>query len=256
VSVRLTVLGKSPSWQDRDGACSGYLAQVGDLSLLIDCGNGVFAKLRRHAAYERVGAIVVSHLHADHILDLVPFAYALTYGPRRRSTRPALHVPPGAREGLRRLCRSWGSEALIDDAFEVSEYDPAAELALAGARLRFQPLPHYVTSHAIEMREAGAPQRLVFSSDCGPNELLPAFARDAELLLIESTLLDPEPESDGPPGHLTAAQAGAIGRMAGVARVVLTHFSDQLDRDALRARAEAAFGHPVELAAEGAVLEV
>jgi ribonuclease BN (tRNA processing enzyme) len=119
VSIRLTVLGKSPSWQDCDGACSGYLAEVAGQRLLIDCGNGVFAKLRRHAAYEAVDAVVVSHVHADHILDLVPFAYALTYGPRRRDGRPRLDGPPGLRDALRRLCGSWGSETLVEDAFEL-----------------------------------------------------------------------------------------------------------------------------------------
>ena len=48
MSIRLTILGKSPSWQDRDGACSGYLLELGGRALLIDCGNGVFAKLRSH----------------------------------------------------------------------------------------------------------------------------------------------------------------------------------------------------------------
>jgi ribonuclease BN (tRNA processing enzyme) len=256
VSVRLTVLGKSPSWQDSDGACSGYLAELGELALLIDCGNSVFAKLRRHAAYERVEAVVISHVHADHVLDLVPFAYALTYGPRLRSSPPQLHVPPGGRDALRRLCGSWGSETLIDDAFELSEYAPAAELAIGSARLRFQALPHYVPSHAVELRAAGAAARLVISADCGPNEALATFASGAELLVIESTLLDPDPPDEGPPGHLTAEQAGAIGRAAGVKRLVLTHFSDQLDREALRARARASFERDIELAAEGAVYEV
>jgi ribonuclease BN (tRNA processing enzyme) len=49
--VRITVLGKSPAWQDADGACSGYLVQDGETILLIDCGSGVFAKLRRVVDY-------------------------------------------------------------------------------------------------------------------------------------------------------------------------------------------------------------
>ena len=47
--MQITVLGKSPSWQDAGGACSGYLVQEGDFTLLLDCGNGVFSKLRRSA---------------------------------------------------------------------------------------------------------------------------------------------------------------------------------------------------------------
>src|SRR5438045_3116411 len=81
--MRLTVLGKSPSWQDADGACSGYLVEDGDSCALVDCGNGVFSKLRRFRDYATVDAVVVSHLHADHFLDLVPYSYALTYAPRR-----------------------------------------------------------------------------------------------------------------------------------------------------------------------------
>ena len=88
MSIRLTILGKSPSWQDRDGACSGYLVEVdAGPRLLIDCGSGVFGKLRRHGEFERIDAVLISHLHADHLLDLVPFAYALTYGPQLRACK-------------------------------------------------------------------------------------------------------------------------------------------------------------------------
>jgi ribonuclease BN (tRNA processing enzyme) len=252
--VHLTVLGKSPSWADRDGACSGYLAAVGDLALLIDCGSGVFAKLRRYGNYEGLDAVVISHLHADHVLDLVPFAYALTYGPNSPAARPRLHVPPGGGAVLRTLSGLWGRDSLIEDAFELDEYDTDAELAIGPARLRFCRVPHYVASQAIELSEDGATTRLVLSGDCGPNEVLAPFAAGAELLLIESTLLDPDCAE--PAGHLSAAQAGAIGRAAGVGRLVLTHFSDQLDPGLLAARAQAEFGAAVELAAEGARFEL
>jgi len=256
LSIRFTILGKSPSWQDRDGACSGYLARLGELRLLIDCGSGVFAKLRVHDAYELVDAVVLTHLHADHMSDLAPFAYALTYGPPLREGRPALHGPPGTRRVLRQLCGAWEDATLIENAFDLHEYDPQLELAIGDARLRFQPVPHYIPSNAIELREGGSSRRLVLSADCGPNDDLVEFARGADLLLIESTRVGGEDDPDGEPGHLTANQAGEIARRAGVARVVLTHFSDQLDRDELRRHAETAFGGPVELAAEGVTYEL
>ncbi len=255
MSFRLTILGKSPSWPDRDGACSGYLVEVAGLRLLIDCGNGVFAKLRRYADYERIDAVLVSHLHADHLLDLVPFAYALRYGPPLRADRPVLHAPPAARDALRRLCGAWASETLIEDAFELREYDPDRGLELDGVRVRFQSVPHYVPTYALELTASGeGGRRLIFSADCGPNDELVEFARGAALLLIESTLLEAEPAE--PAGHLTAGQAGAIGRRADVGRLVLTHFSDQLDAAALRGQAEAAFGRMIELAAEGEIYEI
>ena len=112
--MRITVLGKSPSWEDAGGACSGYLIEDGGVSLLLDCGNGVFSKLRLFRDYTDLDAVLLSHLHADHFLDLVPYAYALTYAPRQQPVpvggypgtdspaRPRLIAPSGAGECFRR----------------------------------------------------------------------------------------------------------------------------------------------------------
>src|ERR1700748_2478828 len=82
--VRITVLGKSPAWQDADGACSGYLVEGGGRRVLLDCGPGVFGKLRRFVDYLEIDAVVISHQHADHVFDLVPFASGLRYTPRQQ----------------------------------------------------------------------------------------------------------------------------------------------------------------------------
>lgn len=249
--MRLTILGKSPSWQDRDGACSGYQLEAAGRRLLVDCGNGVFGKLRRYGDYERIDDVLISHLHADHMLDLVPFAYALTYGPLERAQPPLLHAPPGAQAALRRLCGAWGSETLVENAFELREYDPGTELEIGALRLRFRLAPHYVPSYAVSIDDGE--RRLVFSADGGPSDNLVELARGADLLLIEATLERPDLE-DG--AHLSATEAGEIAARAGAARVVVTHFSDQLDAGRIRAEVEAAFGGPVELAAEGESYEI
>ena len=265
--MRLTVLGKSPAWQDVDGACSGYLVEEQGCRVLIDCGNGVFAKLRRFVDYVDVDAVVISHLHADHFLDLVPFAYALTYAPRQQPVpvdrwpgtdtpaRPTLHAPPGARDCFRRVAGAWGNEALIETAFDLREYDAADVLHAGPLTIRFQAVPHYVDTHAIEVTAAaGDGRRLVFGADSAPSDELCAFARDAELLLIEATL--PRPERHGQRGHLTPAEAGEHGRRARARRLVLTHLSDELDAVWAEEEAERTFGGPVEIAREGAVYEV
>ena len=78
------MLGKSPSWQDAGGACSGYLIQTDETKVLLDCGNGVFGKLRQRIDYTELDGVIISHLHADHFLDLVPYSYALIYAPRQQ----------------------------------------------------------------------------------------------------------------------------------------------------------------------------
>jgi ribonuclease BN (tRNA processing enzyme) len=246
--VQLTVLGKSPSWQDADGASSGYLLEEAGVRLLLDCGSGVFAKLRAAVDYHAVDAVLITHLHADHFLDLVPFAYALTYGPRRRPSPPALHAPPGALECWRRVVGAWGNDDLIEAAFDVREYDPAETLHVGPLTIRFQPVPHFVPANAVEL-VAAAGGRFTFGADHGPSAELSAFARGTDLLMLEATLLVPE---QGPRGHITAAEAGQHAAAAGAERLVITHISDELDLEAARRDAERTFGRPVELARAGA----
>ncbi|HEX6021788.1 MAG TPA: MBL fold metallo-hydrolase [Solirubrobacter sp.] len=263
--MRITVLGKSPAWQDADGACSGYLVEAGGTVVLLDCGPGVFAKLRRFVDYLEVDAVVISHLHADHILDLVTFASGLRYSPRQQPVpvagypgtdepaRPRLFAPPGAFEAFTALSAAGSmTPDHIELAFEVSVYDPASVLELGGLSVRFQPVPHFIPANAVEIAADGA--RFTFSADCGPNEELSAFARHTDLLMIEATL--PRPERDGVRGHLTPGEAGECGAAAGARRLVLTHFSDELDVESAVAEAARSFGGPVDAAHEGAVYEL
>ena len=174
--MRITVLGKSPAWQDAGGACSGYLVEADGLRLLLDCGCGVFGKLRGHREYWEVDAVVISHLHADHILDLVPYASALTYAPRQQPVpvgghpgtdtpaRPRLIAPAGAAEAFRRVCAGAGMRAEhVEHAFELTEYAPEDTFELGPLSLRFRPVPHFLPTNAVELREGDA--RLTFSAD-------------------------------------------------------------------------------------------
>ncbi len=259
-------MGKSPSWQDLDGACSGYLVEEGPTALLLDCGNGVFGKLRRFRDYCAIDAVVISHLHADHFLDLVPYAYALSYAPRQQPVpvdrwpgtddpaRPVLHAPSGARETFRRVVGAWGNEDLIENAFELREYDPAETVEVGTMRVRFHDVPHYVATNAVEVSSTNGSGRFTFGADTSPNEELARFAQDTDLFIIEATL--PRPERQGMRGHLTPSEAGEHGRLAGARRLVITHISDEMDLLWAKAEAEKAFGGPVEVAREGAVYEV
>ena len=264
--MRLTVLGKSPSWQDAGGACSGYLVEESGTSVLIDCGNGVFGKLRERMDYVDVDAVVISHLHADHFLDLVPFSYALTYAPRQqpvpvdrwpgtdKPARPELHVPPGGKATFRQVVGAWGNEDLIENAFDLREYDPTSELDIGAVRIDFQPVPHFTETFAMSISSTNGPGRIIYGADCSPTAALNNFASDADLILVEATL--PRPERDGKRGHLTSSEAGQQARAAGARRLVLVHISDELDADRARSEAEETFGGPVQVATGGATFEV
>jgi ribonuclease BN (tRNA processing enzyme) len=263
--MRITVLGKSPAWQDAGGACSGYLVVDAETTVLLDCGNGVFGKLRGCCDYTEVDSVVISHTHADHFIDLIPYAYALLLAPRQQPVpvagypgtaypaRPRLIVPPGATELFREVVGAWGDADLLEQAFRLEEFAPDSPVKIGSLTARFHEVPHFILTHAVDLASP-AGTRFTFGADCRPCDELVDVARDTDLLFVEATL--PRPERSGVRGHLTPAEAGEHGRRAGARRVVLTHISDELDLEWAREQASEAFGGPVEIAREGDTFEV
>jgi ribonuclease BN (tRNA processing enzyme) len=264
--LKITVLGKSPSWQDAGGACSGYLIETERTKVLLDCGNGVFGKLRERVDYTEIDAVVISHLHADHFLDLVPYSYALIYAPKQQPVpvhiwegtdspaRPRLIAPPGAVDTFRRVVGAWGNDDLIESAFRIEEYEAGDRVEAGDVWASFHPVPHFVETFAVRIGSEEGDGEIVYSADTRPSENVVDIARGADLLIIEATL--PRPERTGVRGHLTPQEAGEHAREAGAKRVVITHISDELGDEWAREEAERGFGGPVEIAAEGAAYEV
>lgn len=259
------MLGKSPSWQDAGGACSGYLIETDGTKVLLDCGNGVFGKLRERVDYTEIDGVMLSHLHADHFLDLVPYSYALIYAPKQQPVpvhiwdgtdhpaRPRLIAPPNAVETFRRVVGAWGSDDLVESAFQIEEYAAGDEVSVGDVTAKFHPVPHFVETFAVRISSPGSGD-VVYSADTRPGEEVIEAARGADLLIIEATL--PRPERTGVRGHLTPEEAGEHAKRAGAKRVVITHISDELGDEWAREEAQRGFGGVVELAREGATYDV
>lgn len=220
--MKLTILGSSPASPWAGGACSGYLIQEKDLALLLDCGTGAMANLRKHFDYRKLSAVVISHMHPDHFFDLIPLRQGLKYEPYNGTVaRPLLLLPPGGRRVLEDIALALGNPStFFDDTFEVTEYGSMNSFALSPLTFHFIPVPHYIPSHAISIE---ATKKLTYSADTGPNEALIKFTGDADLFLCEATLLD-EGEDPIMRGHLTAREAGSIARNASVKQFLVTHY--------------------------------
>jgi ribonuclease BN (tRNA processing enzyme) len=248
--MELTILGASGACPAAGGACSSYLVQHDDTSIVLDCGPGSVPNLRRALDYHAVTAVVLSHLHSDHILDLIPYCYGLRYGPGATGQRVPLWAPPGGIAHLTGIGQAVGGEPdFFQRAFALDEYDPAAGLTIGALSLRFTPTQHYLPTWAIRCQAGDA--TLVYSADSGPTAALVEAARAADLFLCEATLLTRDDE-EARPGHLTAAEAGATARAAGVRALLLTHLWPELGLPALLAAAQSTFAGPVALAREGA----
>jgi len=247
----MTVLGKSSAMPDAGGANSGYLLSHEGFKLLVDCGNGVFAKLREHSDPAEVDVVLITHLHPDHVLDLYPFSHALTYHSGRSVRRPLLWAPPGAAEAFATAGAVFGAGSQVSDAFTLTEYDPVLELVVGPLTIVLREVPHFVRTWACDVRSEDG-RRFTYGADCGPSDAIVALARDTDLLMLEATEGAGPHQGGGFRGHMTAEEAGGIGRRAAAKRLLLTHYSDKLDAAALRHAAEEQFGGPVELAAAAA----
>lgn len=235
--VELTVLGCSGSYPAGDrGACSGYLLRDGATALWLDCGNGTFAQLQRHLPVEDLTAVVLTHEHPDHCVDLYGLHVMLRYGLERHDL--PVYAPPGLGEHLGTLVRGdWG------DAFDWHVIDDGSATTIGSLGLRFSRTDHPPPTYAVECRSGAS--RLVYTADTGPRWSVEQFDPGADLVLSEATYLH---DDKGTAIHLSAREAGERARAAGAGALMLTHLWPEVDPKASQAEGSHAFGAPVTLA--------
>ncbi len=264
--MKLTILGASAARPNGNDASAGYLVQTETTAILVDCGSGVVSKLQAACDPRRLDAVVISHLHSDHTLDLVALRYGLKYAPPGPVAPIPLHMPPDSGAFLAGLGAIFalGAEAHLDfwsDALAVREYGDylasGEPLVIGDLSLRFAPMQHYIPVWAIRFEEVGTGRVLTYSADTGPAGPLADLAAGSDLLLCEATLLSQSPGSDPAYwGHLTATEAGEIATVAGAKRLVLTHLWEELGFEHYLADARAAFNGEVSRARSGMVFEI
>ncbi len=223
--LRLTVFGCSTAAPHEATAAAGFLVQWGDTNLLLDIGQGVVRKMQTVLEPTDLTAIVIGHMHADHFLDLVGLRYLYPWGEPAPNPLP-VHLPPAARSRLDALAVAVSERAgFFDAAFDAVEYDPATELAVGDLRVRFFRSRHYVPAWGVVV-QAPDGTRLAYTGDTGPSAAVEEAVRGADLLLVESALRS-DLHDDLERGHLTAPEAIALARSAGVGSALLVHFSPE-----------------------------
>jgi ribonuclease BN (tRNA processing enzyme) len=254
-AMRMRVVGSSPSVQRAGRACSCYLLRTRDASVLLDLGSGALGNLHNAIDYPQIDAIVISHMHADHFLDLIPLRYGLKYGPLLRDGRMPLWLPPGGSAMLRTLVGAFAAEGkgdFLDEVFEVGEYDPARPMEVNDLRLSFRQTRHYVETYSI--RAERGTSSVVYSADTAPCDAVVEHARGCSLFLCEATLgLGTE---EGVRGHASAEEAGDMAQRAGAHRLALTHYNSTYAPDELVEAAQSAFSGRVSMADDGVELSL
>jgi ribonuclease BN (tRNA processing enzyme) len=248
--VRLTVLGCSGTFPGPTSPCSGYLFEHDGYRLMVDAGNGVLGALQARCDLRAVDAVLLSHLHGDHCLDMVPWAYARRYHPEGLPPRLPVYGPAGTRD---RLCAAFDRPpedrlgAVYD--FRTARRGP---LELGPFCVELAQMNHPVECYGIRVSAGG--RSVAYSADTGESEALVRLAQDSDLLLCEASFLD---GWDNPPNvHLTGRQAGEHAARAGARSLLLTHIVPWADPARLQAEAAAVYPGELDVAAAGRVVEL
>lgn len=243
MALTLTVLGGSAAWPNPGQGCSAYLVADGTTTILLDCGPNTLLELRKHVDYATLDAIVISHCHSDHILDLVPYRYGLIYGPRNSSHKIPVWLPPKGHERMEMLGAAFSGQgephlSFWEPAFKMQEYVPAAGLTVGSLNIAFAATQHYIECYAMRVEGTGN-RTLFYSSDTGSVQPLLGLVKGVELVIAEATLDQDDDRPEAERGHMTPADAGRLGAAAGAHTLVVTHlWSERPDNVVERTAAE------------------
>ena len=251
--MRLTVVGSSGSFPGPESSSSCYLLQADGFSLVVDLGSGSAGHLQRHVRVDEIGAVLISHLHADHCMDLLPLYVARTYDPTGKHAALPVHAPTGAAE---HLVRAYGrtDPHRLDDCFDFAEWS-AGTHQVGPFAVTVAQVAHPIETWGMRIEHGGSV--VAYSADTGPCDALVELSRGADIALYESSF--ESGRDDGAPGdlHMTGGQAGEQATAAGAKRLLLTHLPPWNDPEVSLAAGRASFGGgPVEVVRPGATYEL
>ena len=229
--MKLTCIGKYGPIPKAGKSCSCYLLFHEGRNVVVDMGCGSLSKLLLTLHVPDIDAVVFSHLHADHMGDMLTFRYALEVGKKLgwRSDPLPVYLPeePAVEAGLIAF------HPMVD-AHYITD---GMQTAICGMYVRFALMPHAVPSYAMAFSAGG--RKFVYSGDTKDNDEIVSFSQDADLLLMEAAFLSRDKGPSSP--HVSAQDTGRIAREANVKRLLLTHIFPEYDPDELLREAQESF---------------
>jgi ribonuclease BN (tRNA processing enzyme) len=243
--MRVTVVGCAGSFPNADSAASCYLLEAEGFRLVIDMGNGALGTLQRYLGLDQIDAIFLSHLHADHCVDLHSYRVVREWMPGGSLPPVPVYGPAGTAERIA-LLRGVDGDDNMGEWLTFHEFAPGPWEA-GPFRITTTRMNHPVETFGFRVEHGG--WTAAYSADTGESEALVDLARNADLLLCEAAFLD---RPDNPPDvHLSGRQAGEHAAKANVGELVLTHLVAWYDTDDSLAEAGTSFHGRLSAAAPG-----
>jgi ribonuclease BN (tRNA processing enzyme) len=249
----MTVVGCAGSYPGPESPASCYLLESEHEGrtwrILLDLGNGALGVLQRYIDPVDIDGVLLSHLHADHCLDLCGFYVLRKYHP----TGPKPRIPVwGPADTAVRMAKAYDLDENpgMNEEFDFRSYPDTVTIGPFSIAAR--KVCHPVTAYGLRVQADG--RTLAYSGDTGVCDALVATARDADLFLCESSFV--EGHANPPDLHLTGVEAGRMATAADARRLVLTHVPPWHDADGMLREAATTYDGPLELAVPGKTYEI
>jgi ribonuclease BN (tRNA processing enzyme) len=252
--MRLTAIGTSGSYPGPDSSASCYLLEAEERNrtwrVLLDLGSGALGSLQKYADATGIDAVFLSHLHADHCLDLCGYYVMRKYHPAGALPRIPVYGPA---DTARRMAKAYDLDENpgMNEEFDFIPY-AAAALQVGPFTVTAREVVHPVTAYALRVEAHG--RVLAYSGDSGVCPGLDDTARDADVFLCEASFIEGEPNP--PDLHLTGAEAGRTAAGAGAQRLLLTHIPPWHDPEVVLGEAVQEYAGKVELATPGTSYDI
>lgn len=214
--MKLTVLGNNGPYPKPGGACSGYLIEKENTKILIDCGNGVLSRLLAVCKLENIDAIILTHLHSDHVSDVLVMKYAI--GINKMKGNFTGYIPLYTPLDDCKMVNKFN----YNEAFKIIEIQEEMPLKINELIIQFKRMKHPVKTYSVKIEDSNTNKVFVYSADTSFNNGLIDFAKNADLFLCEAGILEKDRTQDSP--HLSVKQAIEIANKAQVKNLLLTHF--------------------------------
>ncbi|MBN1541730.1 MBL fold metallo-hydrolase [candidate division KSB1 bacterium] len=248
--IELTVLGSGTCAVVRERSCSAYSLRFGDQMMLLDVGFGALRRLAESGLdYRSIDSVLISHLHPDHVADLVPLIMALRFTPDFHRQAPlSIYGPPGLLAYLQAQDTLYGDWVLQRSDFSVEVKEIAQEIELESCRIVALPMRHKSVSYGYRLIFDSF--ILAYSGDTGYCPQVVSLFSKADCGILECSFPDDRMMDE----HLTPSLAGRIAREANCRRLLLSHFYPNLDPALAVSQCRRVFPGPVQAANDLMVL--
>lgn len=252
---QLTILGGSSAGVGTGQGCSSYLVTVNETNVVLDMGPNTLHELRKHVDYRAMDAIVISHLHLDHVLDLFALRFMLAYNPVKADRKIPLYLPPDGLAFMAKAAELFATDSAeipeyFSDVFDMIEFNPDQTLEIGDLTVSFARTVHIIPCWAMRIHPKDG-EDLVYTADTGSDADLDAFAHGAAVIVADAASSPKAPDNVKRTIHYDAEAAAGLADRAESQHLVLSHQWEELDPIQNAAIARDHFQGRISIAAPG-----